>query len=36
MSAITGIDGLVPTLNSIKFSKTISIANKDQLFVDGI
>ena len=31
MSAITGIDGLVPTLNSIKFSKTISIANKESI-----
>ena len=28
MSSITGIDGLLPTLNLIKFSKTISIANK--------
>ena len=31
MSAITGIDGLIPTLNLIKFSKTISIANKESI-----
>ena len=31
MSSITGIDGLLPTLNLIKFSKTISIANKESI-----
>ena len=31
MSSITGIDGLLPTLNFIKFSKTISIANKESI-----
>tara|TARA_A100001388_G_scaffold121419_1_gene89659 strand:+ start:1641 stop:2807 length:1167 start_codon:yes stop_codon:yes gene_type:complete len=31
MSAIMGIDGLVPTLNLIKLSKTISIANKESI-----
>ena len=35
MSAITGIDGLYPTLECIKFTKKIAIANKDRLFVDG-
>ena len=36
MSSIIGINGLLPTLNSIKFTKKIAIANKDQLYVDGI
>ena len=31
MSSITGIDGLLPTLNLIKFSKTITIANKESI-----
>ena len=31
MSSITGLDGLLPTLNLIKFSKTISIANKESI-----
>ena len=31
MSAITGIDGLVPTLKIIKFSKKIAIANKESI-----
>ena len=31
MSSITGIDGLKPTLNSIKFTKKILIANKEAL-----
>ena len=31
MSAIIGINGLIPTLNLIKFSKTISIANKESI-----
>ncbi len=31
MSSITGIDGLMPTLKLIKFSKTISIANKESI-----
>ena len=31
MSAITGIDGLEPTLNSIKFTKKIAIANKEAI-----
>ena len=36
MSSITGLDGLSPTLKIIKFTKIIAIANKSQLFVDGI
>ena len=36
MSAITGIEGLIPTYRSIRFTKKIAIANKDQLFVHGI
>ena len=31
MSSITGLDGLKPTLNSIKFTKNILIANKEAL-----
>ena len=31
MSSITGLDGLEPTLNSIKFTKNILIANKEAL-----
>jgi len=31
MSSITGLDGLVPTLNIIKFTKEIAIANKEAL-----
>ena len=31
MSSITGIDGLFPTLKSIKFTKKIAIANKEAI-----
>ena len=31
MSAIVGIDGLYPTINMIKFSKKIAIANKESI-----
>ncbi len=31
MSAITGIDGLEPTVNSIKYTKKIAIANKEAI-----
>jgi 1-deoxy-D-xylulose-5-phosphate reductoisomerase len=31
MSSISGLDGLVPTTNIIKFSKTIAIANKETI-----
>jgi len=31
MSAISGLDGLIPTLNSIKFTKKILIANKESI-----
>jgi 1-deoxy-D-xylulose-5-phosphate reductoisomerase len=31
MSSITGIDGLKPTLDIIKYSKTIAIANKESI-----
>ena len=31
MSAIVGIDGLYPTINLIKFSKKIAIANKESI-----
>ena len=31
MSSITGLDGLLPTINIIKFSKTIAIANKESI-----
>ena len=31
MSAISGLDGLKPTLDLIKFSKTIAIANKESI-----
>ena len=35
MSSIVGIEGLYPTINIIKFTKVIAIANKSQLFVLG-
>ena len=35
MSAISGFEGLEPTLRVIKKTKVIAIANKSQLFVDG-
>ncbi len=31
MSSISGIDGLIPTLNIIKFTKKIAIANKESI-----
>ena len=31
MSSISGLDGLSPTINIIKFSKTIAIANKESI-----
>ena len=31
MNSIVGLDGLLPTLNIIKFTKTIAIANKESL-----
>ena len=31
MSSITGLDGLVPTLNIIKFTREIAVANKEAL-----
>ena len=31
MSAITGVDGLIPTINLIKYSKNIAIANKESI-----
>ena len=31
MSSITGIDGLKPTFNIIKFTKKIAIANKESI-----
>ncbi len=31
MCAIAGLDGLKPTLNAIKFSKVIAIANKEAI-----
>ena len=31
MSAITGVDGLIPTINLIKYSEVISIANKESI-----
>ena len=31
MSCITGIDGLIPTINIIKFTKKIAIANKESI-----
>ena len=36
MSAITGIDGLEPTIKSIKFTKKIAIANKEAIICGGI
>ena len=35
MSAISGIEGLDPTLNIIKYTKKIAIANKEPLVVAG-
>ena len=35
MSAISGIEGLRPTINIIKKTKRIAIANKESLIVDG-
>ena len=31
MSAVIGLDGLYPTIEIIKFSKTIGIANKESI-----
>ena len=31
MSSIVGLDGLYPTLNIIKFTKVIAIANKESI-----
>ena len=31
MSSITGVDGLYPTLKSIKYTKRIAIANKEAI-----
>ena len=31
MSSITGIDGLQPTIQSIKYTKKIAIANKESI-----
>ena len=31
MSSIVGIEGLVPTINIIKFTKKIAIANKESI-----
>ena len=31
MCAISGLSGLKPTIDSIKFSKTIAIANKESI-----
>ena len=36
MSAISGFDGLQPTIDIIKYTNTIAIANKESLFVVGI
>ena len=36
MSAVVGLQGLYPTLKSIKYTKKIAIANKESLYVDGI
>ena len=36
MSSIIGLEGLYPTLNIIKYTKKIAIANKGQLYVHGI
>ena len=35
MCAISGIEGLEPTINSISFSKKIVLLIKSLLFVDG-
>ena len=35
MSAIVGLEGLEPTLKIIQYTKSIAIANKGQLYVDG-
>ena len=31
MSCITGIDGLIPTINIIKYTKQIAVANKESI-----
>ena len=31
MSSIVGLDGLVPTINIIKYTNTIAIANKESI-----
>ena len=31
MSAIVGLDGLIPTINIIKYTKVIAIANKETI-----
>ena len=31
MNAVSGLDGLKPTLNIIKFTKQIAIANKESI-----
>ena len=31
MNAISGIDGLEPTLNIIKYTKNLAIANKESI-----
>ena len=33
MNAISGLDGLEPTLKIIKYTNNIAIANKSQLYV---
>ena len=36
MCAISGFQGLKPTLDIIKFTKILQLQIKNQLFVDGI
>ena len=36
MNSIVGFSGLEPTINIIKYTHKIAIANKDQLFVGGV
>ena len=36
MSSISGIEGLKPTIEMIKYTNQIAIANKGRLFVGGI
>jgi len=36
MSAISGLSGLKPTLNIIKFTKNIALANKESITVAGL